>query len=322
MDFRGGQGDVGDPGEESLSELLRSWRRRVDPRTFPSLPVHGRRSKGLTHTDVARLAGVSARWYGSLEQGREAGYSADFLDRVSAVLRLSRAERQALYLRAVGRPPALAAVPAVDAAAEMDATLQHFIDNQAPDPAVVTDLAWNMVGHNKAAELWLPGAVQMGNQMRWTFLSPEAREQLVCWERDWARPYLGQIRYERANHPKDEASRCRSAGTGRADRRPGPQQSSGRALPTSSGSACPPGTPTASKGDPRELGRCPRDVRRHPIRVRPRCRARPGSRAPPGLTWTYARRCREVGRGPGTGRAHPRAPACVPVGRKRTRHHE
>ncbi|MFF7803182.1 helix-turn-helix transcriptional regulator [Streptomyces olivaceus] len=207
MDLRGGQGDIGDPGEESLSELLRSWRRRVDPRTFPGLPVHGRRSRGLTHSDVARLAGVSARWYGSLEQGREAGYSADFLDRVSAVLRLSRAERQALYLKAVGRPPALAAVPAVDAAAEMDATLQHFIDNQAPDPAVVTDLAWNMVGHNKAAELWLPGAVQMGNQMRWTFLSSEAREQLVCWERDWARPYLGQIRYERANHPKDEALR-------------------------------------------------------------------------------------------------------------------
>ncbi|MGW2169226.1 helix-turn-helix transcriptional regulator [Streptomyces sp. NPDC001705] len=207
MDLRGGQGDVGDPGEESLSELLRSWRRRLDPRTFPGLPVRGRRGRGLTHSDVARLAGVSARWYGSLEQGREAGYSADFLDRVSAVLRLSRAERQALYLRAVGRPPALAAVPAVDAAAEMDATLQHFIDNQAPDPAVVTDLAWNMVGHNKAAELWLPGAVQMGNQMRWTFLSSEAREQLVCWERDWARPYLGQIRYERANHPKDEALR-------------------------------------------------------------------------------------------------------------------
>ncbi|MEU9410117.1 helix-turn-helix domain-containing protein [Streptomyces sp. NPDC048281] len=188
-----------------MSELLRSWRRRADPRTFSGLPMHGRRGKGLTHSDVARLAGVSARWYGSLEQGRAAGYSADFLDRVSAALRLSRAERQALYLRAVGRPPALAAVPAADAAAEMDATLRHFIDNQAPNPAVVTDLAWNMVGHNKAAELWLPGAVRMGNQMRWTFLSSEAREELVRWEQDWASPYLGQIRYERANHPKSEA---------------------------------------------------------------------------------------------------------------------
>ncbi|MEW1865661.1 hypothetical protein AB0399_35695 [Streptomyces sp. NPDC088194] len=82
-----------------------------------------------------------------------------------------------------------------------------FIDNQAPDPAVVTDVAWNMVAHNEPARLWLPGAVHAGNQMRWTFLSPEAREQLVDWEHDWARPYLGQIRYERGNHPKNEALR-------------------------------------------------------------------------------------------------------------------
>jgi hypothetical protein len=43
--------------------------------------------------------------------------------------------------------------------------------------------------------------------MRWAFLSPEAREQLVDWEQDWARSYLGQIRFERANHPKNEALR-------------------------------------------------------------------------------------------------------------------
>ncbi|SDP41478.1 helix-turn-helix transcriptional regulator [Actinacidiphila guanduensis] len=207
MDSRGGQGDNDDPGGESLPELLRSWRRRADPRTFPGLPLHGRRGEGLTHSDVARLAGVSARWYGSLEQGREAGYSADFLDRVAAALRLSRAERHALYVRAVGRPPALAAVPEADAAAEMDEVLQRFIDNQAPDPAVVTDVAWNMVGHNEAARLWFPGAVREANQMRWTFLSPEAHEQLVDWEQDWARPYLGQLRYERANHPDSEALR-------------------------------------------------------------------------------------------------------------------
>ncbi|MEE4543675.1 helix-turn-helix transcriptional regulator [Streptomyces sp. V4-01] len=205
MDSPDQRADGGDSGEESLSELLRSWRRRADPRTFSGLPVHGRRGKGLTHNDVARLAGVSARWYGSLEQGREAGYSVDFLDRVSAALRLSRAERQALYLRAVGRPPALAAVPAPDATAEMDETLQRFIDNQLPDPAVVTDLAWNMIGYNEATRLWLPGAVEYANQMRWTFLSPDAHEQLVDWDRDWARPYLGQVRYERANHPKNEA---------------------------------------------------------------------------------------------------------------------
>ncbi|MBT2506993.1 helix-turn-helix domain-containing protein [Streptomyces sp. ISL-98] len=207
MDSRGGQVEGGEPEGESLPELLRSWRIRTNPRAVPGLTVSGRRSDGLTQRDVARLTGVSERWYGSLERGKEAGYSADFLDRLSSALRLSRAERHALYLRAVGRPPALAAVPEVDAAAEMDEVLQQFLDNQAPNPAFVTDLAWNVIGYNGPLLDWFPWAAYQANQMRWAFLRPEAREQLVNWEQDWARSYLGQIRYERARHPKNEALR-------------------------------------------------------------------------------------------------------------------
>ncbi|MEU7179489.1 MULTISPECIES: helix-turn-helix domain-containing protein [Streptomyces] len=207
MDSRGGQVEGGEPDGESLPELLRSWRSRTNPRAIPGLTVSGRRSEGLTQRDVARLTGVSERWYGSLERGKEAGYSADFLDRLSSVLGLSRAERHALYLRAVGHSPALAAVPEADAAAEMDEVLQQFLDNQAPNPAFVTDLAWNVIGYNGPLLDWFPWAAYQANQMRWAFLSPEAREQLVNWEQDWARPYLGQIRYERTHHPKSEALR-------------------------------------------------------------------------------------------------------------------
>jgi transcriptional regulator with XRE-family HTH domain len=207
MDSRGGQNGGVEPDGESLSELLRSWRRRTDPRAFPGLAVQGRRSIGLSQRDVARLTGVSERWYRSLEGGKEAGYSADFLDRLSSALQLSRAERHALYLRAIGRPPALAAVPEADAAAEMDGVLQQFLANQAPDPAFVTDLAWNVIGYNEPLRDWFPWAVHQANQMRWVFLSPEAREQLVNWEQDWARLYLGQIRYARAHYPENEALR-------------------------------------------------------------------------------------------------------------------
>ncbi|WP_330457427.1 helix-turn-helix transcriptional regulator [Streptomyces sp. NBC_00820] len=192
---------------ESLPELLRSWRMRTDPRTISGLATSGRRGKGLTQRDVAHLTEVSERWYGSLERGTRAGYSADFLDRLSSVLRLSRAERHALYLRAVGRPPALAAVPEADAAAEADEVLQEFLDNQAPNPAFVADVAWNMIVYNQPLVDWFPWAAHQANQMRWAFLSPEAREQLVNWEHDWARPFLGQIRYERARHPGNEALR-------------------------------------------------------------------------------------------------------------------
>ncbi|MFJ7773445.1 helix-turn-helix domain-containing protein [Streptomyces sp. NPDC097107] len=189
-----------------MPDLLRSWRSRMDPRAIPGLAASGRRSAGLTQRDVARLTGVSERWYGALERGSEAKYSADFLDRLSSALRLSPAERRALYLKAVGRPPALASTPDAGAAVDVDkALLQRFLDNQSPAPAFATDLAWNVIGYNEPLLDWFPWAAYRANQVRWAFLEPEARQHLVNWEQDWARPFLGQIRYERAHHPKNEA---------------------------------------------------------------------------------------------------------------------
>ncbi|MFF3460365.1 helix-turn-helix domain-containing protein [Streptomyces sp. NPDC002730] len=203
MDPREGQVE-GDG--EYLPELLRSWRSRTSPRTVPGLKLSGRRSAGLTQSDVARLADVSERWYGSLERGKEAAYSADFLDRISSALQLSPAERRTLYVGAVGHPPALATAPEADAMAEINEALQEFLDNQAPNPACATDLASNTLGFNRPWLDWFPWAAYQANQMRWTFRTPEAREQLVNWE-DWARSYLGQIRYERAHHPTNKALR-------------------------------------------------------------------------------------------------------------------
>ncbi|MFG2430472.1 helix-turn-helix domain-containing protein [Streptomyces sp. NPDC048590] len=208
MDSRGGRGEGGEPVGESLPELLRAWRRRANPRRIPGLVSTGRRGDGLTQRDVARLTGVSERWYRELERGNEAQYSSDFLDQISSVLGLSPAERRALYLRAVGRPPALAVVLEADAAAEVDEfLLQRFLDGQTPNPAFATDLAWNVIGYNGPLVDWFPWVTYRANQMRWALLDPEAREQLVNWEQDWARPFLGQIRYERAHHPENEALR-------------------------------------------------------------------------------------------------------------------
>ncbi|MFJ5875341.1 helix-turn-helix domain-containing protein [Streptomyces sp. NPDC093088] len=206
MDYRGGQVEGEATDGESLPALLRSWRRRTNPRGIPGLAASGRRGEGLTQRDVARLAGVSERWYGALERGTEAEYSADFLDRLSSALQLSPAERRALYLKAVGRLPVLAQPSEAGASEEVDeGLLRQFLNNQVPAPAFATDLAWNVIGHNGPLLEWFPWVTRQANQMRWTFLEPEAREQLVNWEQDWARPFLGQLRYERAHHPKDEA---------------------------------------------------------------------------------------------------------------------
>jgi hypothetical protein len=89
----------------------------------------------------------------------------------------------------------------------MDEILQQFLDSQSPNPAYVSDLAWNVIGHNQPLREWFPWAAHQANLMRWAFLSREAREQLVNWREDWARPYLGLIRYARVHYPKSEALR-------------------------------------------------------------------------------------------------------------------
>lgn len=206
MDSREGRGDDRFRGE-SLTELLRSWRRRLDPREVPGLESTGRRGDGLSQRDAAHLGGVSERWYRALEAGKSANYSVEFLDRLAMGLGLSGAERHALYLRATGRPPTLLAAPEPDAAAEMDEQLQQFLDTQPPNPAYVSDVAWNIVGRNQPFRAWFPWAVRDGNLMRWILLDPEARDRLVNWREDWARPALGQIRYALSQYPKNEALR-------------------------------------------------------------------------------------------------------------------
>lgn len=201
MDSWGGCASEGSEGE-SLSDLLRSWRGRSDPRAFPGLARPGRRSVGLSQRDVARLTGVSDRWYRSLERGREAKYSPDFLDRLSSVLHLSSAERHALYLKALGRPPALAQL----AFGELDdELLQQFLDSQSPNPAYASDLSWNMVGANEPFHNWFPWSADSANLVRYTFFHPEARDRLVNWREEWARKLIGQVRFARIQYPENEA---------------------------------------------------------------------------------------------------------------------
>jgi len=190
-----------------LTQLVRHWRRRADITTYQGLARTSRRGPGLTQADLAKAMGRSARWLGRLERGESADYSADFLDRCATALRLSPVERHTLYMLATGHPPAVAPVPASDLMATMDDALQRFLGNQGPHPAVVTDVAWNVIGYNAPLLDWFPWAAHQANYMRWTFQAPEAREQLVDWEQRWAGPALAQIRYELANHPGSEALR-------------------------------------------------------------------------------------------------------------------
>jgi len=78
-----------------LSALLTAWRARLSPADV-GLPSRGR-LKGLHRKDVAKLAGVSPRWYEMFERGTaKRRFSAAFVIRVADALRLDTGERAAL----------------------------------------------------------------------------------------------------------------------------------------------------------------------------------------------------------------------------------
>ncbi len=113
-------------------------------------------------------------------------------------LRLDEAERVILFQLALGRtPPPTGPLPDPSA----DANMQAVLDALLPHPAYLSNLWWDILAHNQPQEDWFPWLPYERNLMRFAFLFPEAREQLVNWRTDWAVPFLAQIRYAIATHP-------------------------------------------------------------------------------------------------------------------------
>src|SRR5882724_8319112 len=90
--------------DNQLGTYLKGRRTKLDPAAF-GFPLTRRRTPGLRREEVAQRANVSATWYTWLEQGRGGAPSADVLDRIARALMLAEAEREHLFLLALGRPP-------------------------------------------------------------------------------------------------------------------------------------------------------------------------------------------------------------------------
>ncbi|WP_171165531.1 helix-turn-helix transcriptional regulator [Streptomyces sp. I05A-00742] len=196
--------------DESLNRLLRAWRSRVVRRDVRGLQPglagrNGRRSAatGLSQAEVARLAGASEGWYRSLERGTRQDFSDAFLLRVAEVLQLSRAETLTLFHGVAGRrPPADPDEPR----AEIASDLQELLEHQSPYPAYISDGTWNIVAVNSAMTEWFPWSEKSdANLMRWALLAPEAREQLLDWEDNFARVYLAMLRLAHSRQPGNPA---------------------------------------------------------------------------------------------------------------------
>lgn len=164
----------------ALGAFLRDRRQRLDA---ASLGFGGRRrTPGLRREEVAQRACISTTWYTWLEQGRGGPPSARVLDSLADALILTGAEREHLFLVALGHPPPRHP-PSQDG---ISARLQRLVDAMPMIPATVVTATWDVIAWNRAACAVLADYDALPpdgrNVMRRMFLDPMMRAA----QEDWA----------------------------------------------------------------------------------------------------------------------------------------
>ncbi|HEY9758318.1 MAG TPA: helix-turn-helix transcriptional regulator [Oculatellaceae cyanobacterium] len=165
----------------ALGSYLKDRRAKLDPTAF-GLPATRRRTPGLRREEVAQRASVSATWYTWLEQGRGGAPSPKVLDRIAQALMLTDAEREHVYLLALGRLPEVA----FKEQEGISPRLQSVLDGFELCPAFVRSSTWDIIGWNCAAAAVLTdyGALEKAqrNVLRLMFLYPKWQSQFDEWK--------------------------------------------------------------------------------------------------------------------------------------------
>lgn len=186
-----------------LSDFLRRHREGLSPAEL-GLPSGGRRrTPGLRREEVAALAGVGITWYTWFEQGRGIGVSEAFLLRIAKILSLDDAECCHLFLLARQRPPP----PEARHWPSVPPLAQQMMDELPARPAYVTNLRWDVVAWNAAADRLFGFArlePPVRNLLRLVFADPDLRRRLPEWQQDAPRIMTG-FRQDLALAPEDPA---------------------------------------------------------------------------------------------------------------------
>jgi transcriptional regulator with XRE-family HTH domain len=186
-----------------LHDFLKAARARVQPEDLGLTPPRNRRSSGLQQADLAAALDVSQRWYNGFENGA-AGADDLTLDRIARILQLTPAERLSLYLLATGHAPAPATIEPPRGA---DTALARLVRQMAGPavPAVVTDIAWNVLARNEAVPAWFPGPgclpASGRNAVLWAFT--REIEGLVDDIGSFREVHIGWVHLALAGHPGD-----------------------------------------------------------------------------------------------------------------------
>ncbi|WP_296952126.1 helix-turn-helix transcriptional regulator [uncultured Massilia sp.] len=172
--------DAATARDNALGNYLKDRRGRLDPAAF-GYPAVRRRTPGLRREEVAQRAHISATWYTWLEQGRGGAPSGEVLERIAGALMLTEAEREHLFLLALGRSPE----PRYRPDAGLSPRIQRMLDALPASPAFVKTLTWDVVAWNRAADaVFGYGAAAPGerNILRRIFCDPQRRAAQLDWD--------------------------------------------------------------------------------------------------------------------------------------------
>jgi transcriptional regulator with XRE-family HTH domain len=167
--------------DNTLGGYLKHRRTQLDPAEL-GLPMTRRRTPGLRREEVAARANVSATWYTWLEQGRGGAPSAEVIEQIAQALMLSEAEREHLFLLALGRLPNVR----YRGAGAVAPLFQRMIDTMEISPVLVRTPTWDVVAWNRAASAVLTdyGALpsEQRNIVRQIFCNTRIRAAQPDWE--------------------------------------------------------------------------------------------------------------------------------------------
>jgi len=167
--------------DNPLGTYLKDRRAKLDPGAL-GFPTTRRRTPGLRREEVAQRANISATWYMWLEQGRGGAPSAEVIRRIAHALLLTEAEREHLFLLALGRPPE----PSYKGDEGITPRLQRTLDSLESSPAVIKTVTWDIVAWNRAASLVVLDSKKLessqNNILRFIFFNNHAPSEMSDWE--------------------------------------------------------------------------------------------------------------------------------------------
>ncbi|MEV7886931.1 MmyB family transcriptional regulator [Streptomyces sp. NPDC002817] len=190
-----------------VTRILQQARARRNTSDIPGFDAAfgARLAPGITQDQTATLAGVSRRWYNSLEAGRPANYSDAFLQAVRRILDLNDEEWDIVYRVTRGHAPA--AAPVSHLGALLPDPIRAFIQESRTWALYLNDHRWDVLAYNAKTLEYFPWMRYGLNVMEWALTWPEARTQLVNWKDEWALPMIAQLRVHAEQWRNDERLR-------------------------------------------------------------------------------------------------------------------